>query len=439
MKKAAHILVVDDTPDTLELIRRILAAQGYSIVTAGGVEQAVAITESRPVDLVITDVRMPGRDGFDLLRHVKENYKNTGVLLVTGFPALDDAIKGIKRGAEEYLVKPFTDAELLDAVAQSLNKLQLRRKTHSHQTVDTKHGLIGESAAMKKVYRAISKISAIPSTALIQGESGTGKELIARAIHYESRRIAGPFVPVNCGSIPEQLLESELFGHVKGAFTGATTSRAGFFQSAEDGTVFLDEISEASPAMQVKLLRVIQEKELCMVGSSRPRKINVRIIAATNKDLTRLVSKDQFREDLFYRLNVVSIAVPPLRERGDDVVLLGAHFVKKYANDMDREPPSISDEAWRILRDYQWPGNVRELENLIQRLVAMSDGEVIDVPDLPKLLRFNAQPRLDLTRTLAQVETEYVRNVLDSVDGNKTKAANILGIDRKTLRDKIKR
>ena len=439
MNPKAHILVVDDTPDTLELIRRILTSQGYDIITAGGVEQAVAIVDSKPVDLVITDIRMPGRDGFDLLRHVKENYKNTGVLLVTGFPALDDAIKGIKRGAEEYLVKPFTDAELLDAVAQSLDKLQLRQKTQSLQTAGGKYGLIGESKAMEKVYRAISKTAAIPSTVLIQGESGTGKELIARAIHYDSPRIAGPFVPVNCGSIPEQLLESELFGHVKGAFTGASTSRAGFFQSAENGTVFLDEISEASPAMQVKLLRVIQEKELCMVGSSRPRKINVRIIAATNKDLARLVSKGQFREDLYYRLNVVSIALPPLRERDDDVLLLAAHFLDKFAKDLDREAPGISEEAWRILRDYQWPGNVRELENMIQRLVAMSDGEMIDVPDLPQLLRFSAQPRQDLTRSLAQVETEYVRDVLQSVDGNKSRAANILGIDRKTLRDKISR
>ncbi len=439
MKKAARILVVDDTPDTLELIRRILVEQGYSIITTSAVEQAVAIIESRPVDLVITDVRMPGRDGFELLRHVKENHKNTVVLLVTGFPELGDAVKGIKSGAEEYLVKPFTDAELLDAVAQSLSKLQLRQKAHSHPAAPAKHGLIGESEAMQKVYRAISKTASIPSTVLIQGESGTGKELIARAIHYDSPRIAGSFVPVNCGSIPEQLLESELFGHVKGAFTGANTSRAGFFQSAENGTVFLDEISEASPAMQVKLLRVIQEKELCMVGSSRPRKINVRIIAATNKDLARLVSKDLFREDLFYRLNVVSIPVPPLRGRGDDVILLATHFMKKFAKDLDRDPPGISDEAWRILRDYQWPGNVRELENFMQRLVAMSDDEVIDVPDLPKLLRFSAQPRQDLTRSLAQVEAEYVRNVLDSVDGNKTKAANILGIDRKTLRDKINR
>lgn len=437
MSKPEHILVVDDSPDTLELIERILAAQDYHVLTAGGVESAISIIESRPIDLVITDIKMPGADGFDLLRHVKENYKGIGVLLVTGFPVLEEAVKGIKHGADEYLVKPFTDAELTAAVSQSLEKLRLSRKGERSKITGDHYGLIGESRAMQKVYKEINKAAAIPSTVLIQGESGTGKELIARAIHYNSPRVAGPFVPVNCGSIPEQLLESELFGHMKGAFTGAVSSRAGFFQSAEKGTVFLDEISEASPAMQVKLLRVIQDKEIYMVGSSRARKINVRIMAATNKDLFGLVQKNRFREDLFYRLNVVAVNLPPLRERGDDIFLLTAHFLNKFVREMDRETPRISDEALRILGSYQWPGNVRELENMVQRLVAMVEGEVIDVPDLPSPMRYSASRTDDLTRTLTEVETEYIRNVLSSVDGNKTKAAAILGIDRKTLRQKL--
>ena len=434
-----RILVVDDSPDTLELIKRILAAQGYRVFAASGVAEALDLVGTAQLDLIITDIKMPGADGFELLRHVKENYKDIGVLLVTGFPALEDAVKGIKIGAEEYLVKPFTNAELLTVVSHSLEKIRLRRKTEQSKRGGDHFGLIGESPAIRKVYENIAKAAAVPTTVLIQGESGTGKELVARAIHYNSPRVAGPFVPVNCGSIPEQLLESELFGHMKGAFTGATTSRAGFFQSAEKGTVFLDEISEASPAMQVKLLRVIQDKEIYMVGSSRPRKITVRIMAATNKDLFDLVKKDNFREDLYYRLNVVTITVPPLRERGDDIFLLAAHFLQKFAQEMGREVPRISDEALRILGGYQWPGNVRELENMIQRLSAMVDGDTIDVPDLPSPMRYSATRGEDLTRTLAQVETEYIRNVLRNVEGNKSKAAATLGIDRKTLRQKLNR
>ncbi len=434
-----RILVVDDSPDTLELMKRILAAQGYRVFAASGVAEALDLVGTAQLDLIITDIKMPGADGFELLRHVKENYKDIGVLLVTGFPALEDAVKGIKIGAEEYLVKPFTNAELLTVVSHSLEKIRLRRKTEQSKRGGDHFGLIGESPAIRKVYENIAKAAAVPTTVLIQGESGTGKELVARAIHYNSPRVAGPFVPVNCGSIPEQLLESELFGHMKGAFTGATTSRAGFFQSAEKGTVFLDEISEASPAMQVKLLRVIQDKEIYMVGSSRPRKITVRIMAATNKDLFDLVKKDNFREDLYYRLNVVTITVPPLRERGDDIFLLAAHFLQKFAQEMGREVPRISDEALRILGGYQWPGNVRELENMIQRLSAMVDGDTIDVPDLPSPMRYSATRGEDLTRTLAQVETEYIRNVLRNVEGNKSKAAATLGIDRKTLRQKLNR
>jgi DNA-binding NtrC family response regulator len=273
---------------------------------------------------------------------------------------------------------------------------------------------------------------------LITGESGTGKELAARAIHYGSVRSSAPFVPVNCGGIPEGLLESELFGHVKGAFTGATESRAGFFHASDGGTIFLDEISEMSLAMQVKLLRVLQDKKVCMVGSNRVRKVDVRILAATNKDLHGLVKKGLFREDLFYRLNVITIVIPPLRERGDDIILLAHRFLTKFAAESGKSSPRFSDEALQSLRSYNWPGNVRELENVIQRLVVMTDGDIIEVPDLPTLMRFSALRKTGFTRTLAEVESEYISNVLASVDGNKTRAAKILGIDRKTLREKLK-
>ncbi len=261
---------------------------------------------------------------------------------------------------------------------------------------------------------------------------------MARAVHYNSERKSAPFVPVNCGGIPEGLLESELFGHVKGAFTGAVDSRAGFFQTADGGTIFLDEVSETSLAMQVKLLRVLQDKEVCMVGSSRSRKVDVRIVAATNKDLLGLVRKELFREDLFFRLSVITIAIPPLRKRGNDIFLLTHHFLQKFADELDKPPLSFSDDALRILKNYYWPGNVRELENIIQRLVVMTDGDVIEAPDLPSLMRSSGIRAPSLNRTLGDVEQEHIRNVLASVDGNKTKASHILGIDRKTLREKIK-
>jgi two-component system, NtrC family, response regulator HydG len=273
---------------------------------------------------------------------------------------------------------------------------------------------------------------------LILGESGTGKELVARAVHYSSARASAPFVPVNCGAIPEELLESELFGHMKGAFTGATETRAGFFQTADGGTIFLDELSETSLPMQVKLLRVLQDKEVCMVGSNRSRKIDVRILASTNKDLSILVKKGLFREDLFFRINVLTIEIPPLRARGDDISLLIQYFKKKFADELGKPAIGFSQNALEVLRNYHWPGNVRELENVIQRLVVMTDGDLIEVPDLPPLMRFSALRDTGLDRTLAEVEAQYIRNVLVSVHGNKTRAAEILGIDRKTLREKLK-
>jgi transcriptional regulator with PAS, ATPase and Fis domain len=292
---------------------------------------------------------------------------------------------------------------------------------------------------MATVRDFIARAAHTAATVLIFGESGTGKELVARAIHYGSKRISAPFVPVNCGAIPGELLESELFGHIKGAFTGATETRAGFFQTADGGTIFLDEISETSLAMQVKLLRVLQDKEVCMVGSGRTRKVDVRILASTNKDLATLVEKGLFREDLFYRINVINIDLPPLRERDNDVILLAQHFMKKYSEELGKPVHRFSDRALQILRKYHWPGNVRELENVIQRLVVMTDEDPIDAPDLPELMRFSALGHGNLNRTLAEVEAEYIQNVFASVKGNKTRAAEILGIDRKTLREKLSR
>ncbi len=439
--KKEHILVVDDCVNTLEVLQRNLMSAGYHVYTASRAAEAIEILNAASLDLVITDLKMPKVSGLDLVRHIRENFKDTEVIMITGYPSVEGAVEAVKTGAEEFLPKPFTDAELLSAVGRVLDKARLRKfgDATAKQVTAVHKGLIGTSEAINKVAIAIGKASSTSATVLITGESGTGKELAARAIHYGSTRSSSPFVPVNCGGIPEGLLESELFGHVKGAFTGATESRAGFFHTADGGTIFLDEISEMSLSMQVKLLRVLQDKQICMVGSDRMRKVDVRILAATNKDLHDLVKKGLFREDLFYRLNVITIAIPPLRERGDDIILLAHHFAIRLAAESGRSPLRFSDKALRNLRTYNWPGNVRELENVIQRLVVMADGDLIEVPDLPELCRFSALRKTGFTRTLAEVEAEYISNVLAEVNGNKTRAAEILGIDRKTLREKLKK
>ena len=436
-----HILVVDDSPDTLEVLQRNLESRGYRVFTAPGAVEAIKILESTAMDLVITDLKMPKVDGLSLVRHIQENFKDTEVMMITGYPSIEGAVEAVKTGAEEYLSKPFTDEELFVAVKRVLDKLHERRAAQkmADKPSVVRHGLIGESKAMRKVLNAIEKSASSSATVLITGESGTGKELVARAIHYNSSRASAPFVPINCGGIPEALLESELFGYVKGAFTGASETRAGFFQTAEGGTIFLDEISETSLSMQVKLLRVLQDKEVIMVGERRPQKVDVRIIAATNKDLQSLVNKGSFREDLYYRLNVITIDVPPLREREEDILLLVNHFAVKYAKESVKTTPRFSENALQVLKSYYWPGNVRELENIIQRLMIMSEGDIIDVPDLPSLMRFSALSGIGPHRTLAAVEAEYILSVLASVDKNKTKAAEILGIDRKTLREKLKK
>jgi len=435
------VMVVDDSPATLEVLQRNLTAAGFRVFTASSVSEALQLLDKTAVDLVITDLKMPGVSGMDLVRHVRENLHNTEVMMITGYATVEGAVQAVKTGAEEFLAKPFTDEELLAAVNRALGKLRVRRAAHDTalEPNATYPGILGESEAMKHVLAAVARAATTSATVLIAGESGTGKELVARAVHYTSPRASAPFVPINCGGIPEGLLESELFGYVRGAFTGATETRAGFFQTAEGGTVFLDEISETSASMQVKLLRVLQDREVCMVGDTRVRKVDVRVIAATNKDLLSLVQKNVFREDLFFRLNVLAVTIPPLRERGDDTLRLASHFAAKYAREFGRPVPRFSEAALRVIADYYWPGNVRELENFVQRIVVMSERECIDVTDLPAHMRFSAAREAGLNRSLAEVEAEHIKNVLASVDGNKSRAAEILGIDRKTLRDKLKK
>lgn len=435
-----RLLIVDDVPEILEALQRKLTTRGYAVFTAPGAPEAIKLLGETAVDVVITDMKMPRVSGLELIRHVRENLPDTEVMMITGYASVPDAVEAVKTGAEEYLAKPFTDEELFGAVGRVLEKLRARRMTERIPAPGdlSRYGLVGKSKVVGKVFQDVEKAAATNATVLITGESGTGKELVARAIHYASARAAAPFVPVNCGAVPQELLESELFGHVKGAFTGAVDTRAGFFQTADGGSIFLDEISDTSLAMQVKLLRVLQDKEFYMVGSRRPQKADVRVMAATNKDLLGLVEKKSFREDLYYRLAVITVDVAPLRERGDDILLLTNFFVKKYSEELGKRPPTLSDKVIQVFLEYNWPGNVRELENVVQRFVAMTESETIDVPDLPSLMRHRTVREANLTRPLDEIELEYIQNVLAAVGGNKTEAAKILGINRKTLTKKLK-
>jgi len=433
-----HVLVVDDSPETVELIKRNLESRGYRVYTASNVQSAIKLLESLEIQLLITDLKMPGENGIELVQHVSENYKGIGILVITGFPSIEGAIESIKIGAEEYLVKSFTDEELFQAVERVLMKTY-STKNSPEKIQPNDFGIMGQSDGMLKVFNTINKAKSTTATVLISGESGTGKELVARALHYGSHISAAPFVPVNCGGIPDTLLESELFGFVKGAFTGATEARIGFFQAADGGTLFLDEISNTSLAMQAKLLRVLQEKEFYMVGSKKANKVNVRVIAATNVDLSQLVKKGSFREDLFYRLNIISIALPPLRERGDDILLLMDFFLTKYIRELNKAPMRFTPRALKVLKEYGWPGNVRELQNLIHRLVILADDPIIDTPDLPESFRYSATRSKGLGRRLEDVEREYIMDVLAANKNNISQSAISLGIDRKTLRDKLKK
>lgn len=440
MAKKPQILVVDDSENMLEIIRRNLSNKGYIVYTVTNVVDAISFLEETSLELVITDIQMPNINGLELVRHVRENYKNTEVLVITGHPSIENAIESVKLGADEYLIKSFTIDELYAAVDNALIKQADRIDANSNgkSKEDVSAGIIGGSKEIIKVFKAISKASKLKATILLTGETGTGKEVVARAIHYNSAQASSPFIAVNCGGIPETLLESELFGYVKGAFTGANETRGGFFQAADGGTIFLDEISNTSLSMQAKLLRVLQEKEVNMIGANKSQKIDLRIIAATNVDILSLVEKGTFREDLYYRLNIIPITIPPLRERKDDIPLLINHFAKKYADEIARDLPTFSDAVIGIFKNYYWPGNVRELENIIQRLVIMIDETNIDLPDLPSNMRFTVQNETSILRSLAEVEREHILKVLSLVKGNKSKAAEILGIDRKTLREKIK-
>lgn len=440
MENKKAVLVVDDSKDMLELLRRNTALMGFNPFAALNVVDAIEVLESTSIDLVITDLNMPGIGGEQLVRYISEHFPSIPVLVVTGYPDVRNAVEVMKMGALEYLVKPFVFEELESAIHKVLEKAPIQ-VVKEHETPEegrtSFHGIIGKSKAMQDLFDLIEKTKNNQASVLITGESGTGKEMVARAIHYNSKFSAAPFVPVNCGAIPEQLMESELFGHVKGAFTGATNTRVGFFQAANGGSLFLDEITNASMAVQAKLLRAIQEKEVTMLGDNKPHKVSLRLITATNADIETLIEKEQFREDLYYRLNVIKIDLPPLRERREDVGLLVNMFIHKYCKELGKPVIKVPRAILRIFEDYPWPGNVRELENLIHRLTILADDK-ITMELIPKHMKLNpSAEKVQSFTSLAQVEKQYILKVLAATGNNKTKAAEILNIDRKTLRKKL--
>jgi two-component system response regulator HydG len=442
MLKKENILIVDDNYDMLELLQRNLKAQNFHAYKASSVLEAIDILKVASIDLLITDLQMPGLNGIELIKFAEEHFPEIPKLVITGFPSVDTAVNAVKSGALDYLVKPFTSEELKKAIQNSFNgKINLKKKSNSaisksDNKINNYAGIVGDSEQFENLVDVIERVKNNKATVLIQGESGTGKELIARAIHFKGSFASNAFVTVNCGGIPENLMESELFGYEKGAFTGANDSKIGLFQAADGGTIFLDEIGTAPLAVQTRLLRVLQEKEVTKIGSQKAQKIDVRIISATNNDLYEMTKKGTFREDLYYRLNVVTIDTKPLRERKNDIYPLILTFLKKYGSEYGKPNITISEKATEILTRHSWPGNVRELENIIQRLIIMSDLE-IDVSDIPDFLKYQHPTENQDLKSLKDIEKDHILKVLHAVGDNKTRAAEILQIDRKTLRQKL--
>ena len=435
-----NILIVDDDLHILELLQRHLHSWNYHTYRAVSVKEAVHILRDTHVDLLITDLKMPQIDGFELIKFVSEHYPNLPKLVVTGYPSIQDSLTALKSGVLEYLTKPFTKDELKTAIEKAIPKSSNIDSSKSQGTAkeNSSYGeIIGSSEKINEVVQIIERVKNNKATIFVTGESGTGKELVARAIHYNGKFATAPFIAVNCGGIPENLLEAELFGYTKGAFTGADTNRKGAFQAAHGGTIFLDEIGNASLAVQARLLRVLQEKEVVRIGAQNPEKIDVRVIAATNSDLPEMIKKQTFREDLYYRLSVVEIDVAPLRKRVSDIPLLVDKFLFKYGIEYKDRFVRIDLEALEVLKRHQWPGNIRELENVIQRGVIMCD-QHIGVNHLPDHLKYTLDFPEEALVSLAEMEKKYIQKVLRSTGNNKTKAAEILQITRKTLREKLK-
>ena len=443
----ANILVADDDAVARELLAEALKKENYSVEAFASGEEIIARGRQGGVDLVLTDIRMGAVDGLTVLREFKRMSPDTAVVVLTSFGSLEGAIEAIKQGAYDYLAKPFKKEDIKLVVKRSLDHCWLvRENARFHEELKSKDEwspLVGSSPAMLEVYKLVARVTESKSTVLLQGQSGTGKELIARAIHANGPRRDKPFIPVNCGALPDTLLESEMFGYEKGAFTGAVGSKVGLFEAANGGTLFLDEIGEMGQALQVKLLRVMQDHEIRRVGSTTSTKVDVRIIAATNRDLEQLAKEGKFRDDLFYRLNVVRITLPPLMERREDIPMLVHHFLQKCATGAAHVVRGVLPETMSLLTQYRWPGNVRELENAIERAVSLSQGPLLTPDDLPATLCQTLPPSYEIAGaigqsdegglTLEEVEKRHLVRILKETKGNKVKAAKVLGIDRRTL------
>ena len=450
----SRILVVDDDPVILELIDEILKAHGYDVVTAPNGKSGIKELERDFFDLVLTDLVMPGINGMDIVAYVTEKSPNTKCIILTGYGTISSSVDAMKRGAFDYISKPMTSSELIVVIEKALEFKNLEQenillKKELRHTYRYKN-FIGTSQAINKIFDIIEKVSDTDSTIFITGASGTGKELIARAIHYNSTRNNKPLIVINCGAIPEELLESELFGHEKGAFTGAYKSRIGRFEMANGGTIFLDEIGEMSPSLQVKLLRVLQEQKFERVGGTKTIHVDIRVIAATNKNLTIAINKGTFREDLYYRLNVIPIKVPTLKQRKSDIPLLIDFFKNIFAKDKKSKISGFSQEAMDAMFNYDWPGNVRELENVIQRLTILCDNPIVGFNDLPEHIQQNrksiylvedhgTEGGLNLDEAVKDYEKKLILDALEKSDWIKTKAAKLLNINRTTLVEKIKK
>lgn len=448
------ILLIDDSTEILENLSAYLTSEGYEITTASDGTTGISRMEKHFYDFILTDMKMPGADGMEVLKYAKEHSPESICIILTGYGTIKNAVEAIKNGAFDYLTKPVKLDEINITLKRALEYRNLKRENANlRNQLRRKYqfkNIIGESPAMQEVFETVEKVADTDSTVLILGESGTGKELIARALHYHSYRKDGPFVPVNCAAIPSELLESELFGHEKGAFTSAIRTRIGRFELANGGTLFLDEIGDMNPNLQSKLLRVLQERQFERIGGVKPIKVDIRIISATHQDLKKAVLKKRFREDLYYRLNVIPIRIPPLRERRSDLPLLVHHFIQHFSKSKRKRVTAITDEAMERLMEYDWPGNVRELENMIERMVILANSEIIDVSDLPeRVLPVSSgeimkplnipEEGFSLETALNEFERQLILQALNKSGWVKNKAAQLLQVNRTTLIEKIKR
>lgn len=447
MQNKPKILVVDDERITLKNLEYVLKKEGYEVITTSSGVKALKLLQEQEFDVVLTDLKMEKVDGMEILEKTKKLYPDTEVIMITAYATIPSAVETMKKGAYYYIAKPFKLDELRKVVKEALEKVRLKRENkilrEQLEQYEGKVKIVTQNPEMLKLLEIAKQIAPTDCNVLLLGESGTGKELFARYIHFHSHRAKGPFLAINCGAFTEELLNNELFGHEKGAFTGAISLKKGFIEMANGGTLFLDEITEMTLSMQVKLLRVIQERELFRVGGTTPIKVDVRFIAATNRNIQELIKAGQFRQDLYFRLNVVSLHIPPLSKRKDDIPLLIQYFLKKYSSLMQKDVAEVSEEVMAILMNYDFPGNVRELENIIERGVALTNSNKIEVAHLPedlKLLNIKTfRKKEGRLPTLEEQEEAYIKWVLKEVGGNKSLAAQILGIDRVSLWRKLKK